>query len=105
MHKINPRGIIKWAPFNALSAYETQISQLYTKIDQISDDEIGEEARDIINELLLIAYTSNEQIKISIINQDKQLFEYYDYVIDIGNDYIVLENNIEIKFKDIIKVF
>ncbi len=35
MHEFNPRGIIKWSPFSALSDFQNQVSELDQALDQI----------------------------------------------------------------------
>ncbi len=34
MHEFNPRGIIKWSPFSALSDFQNQVSELDQALDQ-----------------------------------------------------------------------
>ena len=82
-YKFTPRGIMKWAPFTALTEQDDHLSRLYENVDKLSLIEIDEQKKDIINYEITQAQELKTQVYcVSLLNGKSIITEGYIGKVD-----------------------
>jgi hypothetical protein len=100
------RGMIKWAPFSAVTPGNSMVNDVLAKKNKVempilSDDQINE-----INNKITTAFRNKDVIKVKYYKAGK-FYEKQGIIteIDTNNAKIVLNNDFSVFFSQIIKIY
>lgn len=89
MHEFKPRGMIKWAPFSALTAYEDEVGNIFHQMDEVSFIPNSPEKLADLNDTLTLAIEKKLEIEI--------IYHYSGQLQSISScDYSITANDIKI---------
>ncbi len=87
------RGIIKWAPFDALIGYHSIIKELKYRLGKRNKPFLSDDQFEELNRNLMIAFTQNLEIEIEFFNEGYTKYTYGNIrKIDWINKVIILSN-------------
>lgn len=99
------RGIIKWAPFDSLSTFQEEISNLHYELDKVGMPVLSEDQLSTIDELL--KEIIEKDIEANIVYYEngyhKNIYSKISKV-DLLEDKLFISKDFYINLKDIIKL-
>lgn len=99
------RGIIKWAPFDALVGYHSIIKELKYRLGKRNKPVLSDDQFEELNRNLMIAFTQNLEIEIEFFNQGYTKYTYGKIKkIDWISKVVILSNYERIQADDIIEI-
>jgi len=99
------RGIIKWAPFDALAGYHSLIKELKYRLGKRNKPILSDDQYDELNRNLVQAFHQNSQIEIEFFNQGYLKYTYGSIKkIDWIHRLIILSNFEKINADDITEI-
>lgn len=99
------RGIIKWAPFDALVGFNDLIKEMLNNKNKIEKPILNEDRLEKMDRI--IKYAINKNLELEITYYETGFIKIiYDYIkkIDIYNRNVLLQSNFLIKIDDIINL-
>ncbi len=101
MHEFNPRGIIKWSPFSALSDFQNQVSELDQALDQFEKQTRTNQFWEYLD-YSLSQLSTDEEVMI-IFNENNQEQSICGLITNQTNSELVIGDKKIVK-KDIIDI-
>ncbi len=99
------RGIIKWAPFDALVGYHSLITELKYRLGKRNKPILSDDQYDELNRNLNIAFHQNLEIEIEFFNQGYSKYTFGRIrKIDWINKIVILSSFERINALDIIEI-
>ncbi|PKK96958.1 MAG: hypothetical protein CVV58_03700 [Tenericutes bacterium HGW-Tenericutes-3] len=99
------RGIIKWAPFDALVGYHSLIKELKYRLGKRNKPILSDDQYEELNRNLLLAYQQNSQIEIEFFSQGYSKYTFGTIKkIDWINRIIILSSFEKIRADDILEL-
>ena len=105
MSNYKDRGIMKWAPFDALTGHGTMLEDMIYNINKKQKAELSDDEYKEINDTIKEALNSNKQISIDYYN-DGYSFTTFGKIkkIDEINKLIKLDTEETIPFDDVLQI-
>lgn len=101
----NDRGIIKWAPFDALNGFQEAIALHKYNMNKIDKPVLSEDQFDVLNVTLVENMKNNSEIEIYYF-QDGYIKNTYGYIkkVDYVFKQLILKNGLKIDIEDIVNL-
>ena len=105
MSNYKDRGIMKWAPFDALTGHGTMLEDMIYNINKKQKAELSDDEYKEINDTIKEALSTNKQISIDYYN-DGYSFTTFGKIkkIDEINKLIKLDTEETIPFDDVLQI-
>lgn len=105
MSNYKDRGIMKWAPFDALTGHGSMLEEMIYNINKKQKNELSEDEYKEINETIDQALKTNKQIAIDYYN-DGYTFTTFGKIkkLDEINKLIKLDTEESIPFDDVLQI-
>ncbi len=99
------RGIIKWAPFDALVGYHSLIKELKYRLGKQNKPILSDDQCDELNQKLLLAFNQNLEVEIEFFNNGYMKYTFGNIrKIDFITKTIILSNYEKILAADIFNI-
>ena len=105
MSNYKDRGIMKWAPFDALTGHGTMLEEMIYNINKKEKQELSDDEYQELNETIKEAIDSNKQVSIEYYN-DGYSFVTFGKIkkLDSTNKKIKLNTEETIPFEDVLQI-
>ncbi len=101
MHEFKPRGIIKWAPFSALSEYQDAVEQLNLELDRENQAKRSHDFWEFLDSEL--SYYDGDDITIVYLDENQAVQNCYGVISEKTEEFLII-NQQKINKKQIIDI-